>query len=92
MKAVGDGYKLSTILEALGEASVCWTKPEGAGTFLSERAIAVGRELLAKLNAIYATELAENQALRDEVAALKAVAEAMRRTAAWHSPTVDDVE
>jgi hypothetical protein len=34
------------IFEALGAASVCWSTPEGAGVFDSERAKQIGDELL----------------------------------------------
>lgn len=37
------------VFEALGAASVCWETPGGAGEFLSERAAAIGAELLAAL-------------------------------------------
>lgn len=33
------------IMQALGGASVCWSNPEGAGTFLSEMAIRIANEL-----------------------------------------------
>lgn len=37
------------IFEALGAASVCWSTPEGSGVFNSERAAAIGDELIGFL-------------------------------------------
>lgn len=37
------------IFEALGAASVCWSTPQGAGVFDSERAAAIGNELITFL-------------------------------------------
>ena len=34
------------VMQALGAASVCWENPGGAGVFDSERASAIGDELL----------------------------------------------
>jgi len=37
------------VFEALGEASMCWESPDGAGIFLSRRAEEIGHRLLAAL-------------------------------------------
>ena len=37
------------VFQAIGQASLCWTKAEDAGVFLSELACKVGLELIAAI-------------------------------------------
>lgn len=39
----------SVIFEAIGAASMCWETPEGAGVFLSDQALAIGKNLVRQL-------------------------------------------
>jgi hypothetical protein len=39
------------VMQALGEASMCWEHPECAGVFDSEHAINIGEDLLTLLRA-----------------------------------------
>lgn len=41
----------SAVFQALGAASVCWENPGGAGVFESDRAKAIGDELVAWIRA-----------------------------------------
>jgi len=39
----------NAVFQAIGAASVCWETPEGAGVFNSDRAKAIGEELMAEI-------------------------------------------
>lgn len=41
------------ILETMGEASMCWETPEGAGVFQTERAIEIGERLIRDIKKEY---------------------------------------
>lgn len=46
---MGENTIREAILEAMGEASMCWSNPEGAGEFDSDKAAKVGEELLCDI-------------------------------------------
>lgn len=49
-----EGKTLETcVYEALGAASVCWEPMDGSGVFQSERAQAIGEQLLERIRSEY---------------------------------------
>lgn len=74
--------KASLIFQALGAASVCWEKIEGAGVFDSDRAKRIGDELLSELEA---QPLQTDKVLTDDLGAH------IRLGTAPSVPTVDQM-
>lgn len=60
------------IFQALGEASVCWEHPEGAGVFDASRAAEVGERLIEALARIRDGGPVRNERRRRELAVLEA--------------------
>lgn len=57
------------VMQAIGEASVCWSNLEGAGVFDSSRASNVGERLIAALQGTKERPANVNQQLKAEIAA-----------------------
>jgi hypothetical protein len=65
----------SAVMQAIGRASVCWEKPEGAGVFDSAAAEEVGNALLALIGEEPLLGLATTRRIIEEVAARVHVSE-----------------
>lgn len=52
----------SIVMQAIGQASMCWEFPERAGVFQSEKAIKVAEKLIDEINSVLKPITADSNA------------------------------